>query len=75
MQTDWSYTDSDPAGPNTIYSTSPGPDLPTDATPRTLAVLGRPSPRRGDPSCFRRTFEVQGLGGHVLTSTRSFVSR
>ena len=90
VQTDWCYTDSGPAEPKIIYSTSPGPALPTDATPRTRSVLGGPSPRRGNASGFRRTFEAQGLGAHVarrartaaprprstpLTSTRSFVSR
>ena len=88
--TDWCYTDSGPAEPKIIYSTSPGPDLPTDATPRTRAVLGGPSPRRGNASGFRRTFDAKGLGAHVAgrvraaapcprsippTSTRSFVSR
>ena len=72
------------------YSTSPGPDLPTDSTPRTRFVLGGPSPRRGNVSGFRRTFEAQRLGAHVarrartaaprprstpVTSTQSFVSR
>ena len=90
VQTDWRYTDSGPPEPKIIYSTSPGPDLPTDATPRTRSVLGGPSPRRGNASGFRRTFEAQGLGAHVArrartaaprprstppTSTRSFVSR
>ena len=70
--------------------TSPGPALLTDATPRTRSVLGGPSPRRGNASGFRRTFEAQGLGAHVarrartapprrrstpLTGARSFVSR
>ena len=69
-----------------FYSTSPNPDLPTDATPRTRSVLGG----RGNASGFRRTLEAQGLGAHVarrtrtaaprprntpLTSTRSFESR
>ena len=90
MQTNWRYTDSGPAEPKIFYSTSPGPHLPTDATPRTRSVLGWPSPRRGNPSGFRRTFEAQGLGVHVarrgrtavprprstpVTSTRRFVSR
>ena len=72
------------------YGISPGPALPTDATPRTRSVLGGPSPGRGDASGFRRTFEAQRLGAHVArrartaaarprstpaTSTRSFVSR
>ena len=35
-----------PPEPKIIYSTSPGPGLPTDATPRTRSVLGGPSPRR-----------------------------
>ena len=76
--------------PKIIDSTSPGPDLPTDATPRRRSVLGGPSPRRGNTPGFRRTFEAQGLGAHVdrrawtapprprttaLTSPRSFVSR
>ena len=90
VQTNWRYTDSGPAEPKIFYSTSPGPHLPTDATPRTRSVLGWPSPRRGNPSGFRRTFEAQGLGVRVVrrgrtavprprstpvTSTRSFVSR
>ena len=90
VQTDWRYTDSGPPEPKIIYSTSPGPALPTDATPRTRSVLGGPSPRRGNASGFRRTFEAQGLGAHVarrartapprrrstpLTGARSFVSR
>ena len=90
MQTEWCCTDSGPAEPKIIYSTSPGPALPTDATSRTCSVLGGPSPRRGNASGFRRTFEAQGLGAHFArkvrtaaprprsnppTSTRSFVSR
>ena len=43
VQTDWCYTDSGPPKPKVIYSTSPGPALPTDATPRTRPVLGGPS--------------------------------
>ena len=91
VQTDWCYTDSGPPEPNIIYSsTSPGLDLPTDAIPRTCSVLGGPSPRRGNASGFRRTFEARGLGAHVArrartaalrprsapsTSTRRFVSQ
>ena len=86
VQTD-SRIDSGPPEPKIIYSTSPGPALPTDATPRTRSVLGGPSPRRRNGSGFRRTFEAQGLGAHLarrartaaprprstpLTSTRSF---
>ena len=73
-----------------FYSTSLGPDLPTDATPRARSVLGGPCPRRGYASGFRRTFEAQGLGIVVArraqtatprprstppASMRSFVSR
>ena len=58
--------------------------------PRTPSVLGEPSPRRGNASGFRRTFEAQGLDAHVArrartasprpksippTSTRRFASR
>ena len=39
VKTDWRCTDSGPPE----YSTSPGPALPTDATPRTRSVLGGPS--------------------------------
>ena len=53
VQTDWCYTDSGPLEPNITCSTSPGPDLPTDAIPRTRFVLGGPSPRRGNASGFR----------------------
>ena len=89
VQTKWRYTDSGPAEQNIIYSISFGPDLPTDATPRTRSVLGGPSPEKGNASGFRRTFEAQGLA-HVArrartapprprctpsTSTRSFVFR
>ena len=81
--------DSGPAEPKIVQSTSPGPDLLTDATPRTHSVVEGPSPRRGNISGFRRTFEAQGLGALVPrrarttaphprstspTSTRSFVS-
>ena len=52
VQTDWCYTDSGPLEPNITCSTSPGPDLPTDAIPRTRFVLGGPSPRRGNASGF-----------------------
>ena len=48
--------DSGPAEPKIFYSISPGPDLPTDATPRTRSVLGGPSPRRGHASGIRRIF-------------------
>ena len=90
VQTDWCYTDSGPAEPTTNYSASPGPDLPTDATPRTRSVLEGPAPYEGTPRGFRRTFQAQGLREHVAgrartaaprpkstpqTSTRSFVSR
>ena len=90
VQTDWCYTGSGPPEPKIIYSTSPGPGLPTDATPRARSVLGGPSPRRGNASGFRRTFEARGLGAHVArrartaalrprsapsTSTRRFVSQ
>ena len=54
VQTDWRYTDSGPPEPKIIYSTSPGPDLRTDATPRTRSVLGGPEDRTprvsGEPS-------------------------
>ena len=84
------YTDSGPPEPKIIYSTSLGRALPTDATPRARSVLGGPSPRRGNASGCRRTFEAQGLGAHVArrartaalrprstppTSRRTFVSR
>ena len=71
VQTDWCYTGSGPPEPKIIYSTSFGPDLPTDATPRTRSVLGGPSPRRGNASGFRRTFEAQGLGAHVARRART----
>ena len=85
VQTNRRYTDSGPPEQKIIYSTSPGPDLPTDTTPRARSVLGGPSPREGNALGFRRTFEAQGLGAHVARrartaapgprSTRSFVSR
>ena len=69
---DWlAYTDSGPPEPNIIYSTSPGPDLPTDATPRPRSVLAGRSPRRGNASGFQRTFEAQGLGARVARRTRT----
>ena len=89
VQTDWCYTDWGPLEPKHFYSTSLDPPLPTDAAPRTRSVLGGPSPRRGNASGVRQTFEAQGLGEHVArrawtaapcpmstspTSTRSFVS-
>ena len=37
------YTDSGPPEPKIINRTSPGPDLPTGATPQTRSVLGGPS--------------------------------
>ena len=58
VQTNWRYTDSGPPEPKIVYSTSSGPGLPTDATPRTSSVLGEPSPRRGNASGFRRTFKA-----------------
>ena len=75
VQTHWCYGDSGPPEPKIMCSTSPGPALPTDATPRTISVLGGPSPRRGNASGFRRTFEAQGLGAHVAGSARSAANR
>ena len=84
------YADSGLPESKMTYRISPGPDLPTDATPRARSVLGGPSPRRGNASGFRRNFEAQGFGAYVarrtrtavprpritpLTNTRSFVSR
>ena len=71
VQTDWCYTGSGPPEPKIIYSTSFGPDLPTDATPRTRSVVGGPSPRRWNASGFRRTFDAQGLGAHVARRPRT----
>ena len=83
------YLESGPPEPKTIYSTTSGPDRPTDATLRTRSVLRGRSPRTEHASGFRRTFEAQGLGAHVarrartaplrprstpLIRTRSFVS-
>ena len=48
LDADWrAYTDSGPPEPKLIYSTSPGPDLPTDAIPQTYSCLlyTSPSPR------------------------------
>ena len=56
-------------------STSPGPALPTVATPRTRSVLGGPSPRRENASGFRRAFEAQGLGAHVTRRARTVAPR
>ena len=57
VQTDWCDTDPGPPEPKIIYSTSLGPALPTDATPRTRSVLGGPSPpkreRLGFPANLR----------------------
>ena len=64
-----------PPEPKIIYSTSPGPALPTDATPRTRSVLGGPSPRRRNASGFRRTFEAQGLGARIARRARTATSR
>ena len=61
----WRYTDSGPAKPRRNYDTSPGPDLPTDANPRTRSFLGAPSPLGGNASSLWRNFEAQGLGAHV----------
>ena len=58
-------------GTENNFSTSPSPDLPTDATPRARSVLGGPSPQRGNASGFRRTFEAQGLGAHVARGART----
>ena len=89
MQTNWRSTDLGPAQTKS-YGTSPGPELPTDATARTRSVLVGSSPRRGNASGFRRTFEARGLGAHFarwaraaapcptrtpLTTTWSFMSR
>ena len=75
VQTNWRYIDSGRPEPKLIYSTSPGEDLPTDASPRTRSVLRGPSPRRGNASGFRRTFEAQGLGAHVARRTRTAAPR
>ena len=69
------YTDSGPPETKIIYSTSRGPDLPNDASPRARSVLGGPSPRRGNASGFRRNFEAQGFGAHVTRRTRTAVPR
>ena len=66
MQTNWRSTDLGPAQTKS-YGTSPGPELPTDATARTRSVLVGSSPRRGNASGFRRTFEARGLGAHFAT--------
>ena len=86
LQTDWFYTDSGPPEPNKITAHCPARLF----LPMQSSVLGGPSPRRGNASWFRRTFEAHGLGAHVarrartapprprstaMTSTRSFVSR
>ena len=75
VHTDWYYTDSRPAEPKIIYSTSPGPDRPTDATPRTRSVLRGPRPRRGNASRFRRPLEAHGLGAYVARMTRTAAPR
>ena len=75
VQTDWRYTDSGPPELEIIYSASPRPTLPTDATPRTRSVLGGPSPRRRNASDFRRTLEAQGLGAHVSRRARTAAPR
>ena len=68
-------TDSDPPEPKIIYSTSPGPDRATDATPRTRSVLRGPRPRRGNASRFRRPLEAHGLGAYVARMTRTAAPR
>ena len=70
MQINWRSTDLGPAQTK-FYGTSPGPELPTDATARARSVLGGPSPRRGNASDFRRTFEARGLGAHFARWTRA----
>ena len=75
VQTNWRYIDSGRPEPKLICSTSPGEDLPTDASPRTRSVLRGPSPRRGNASGFRRTFEAQGLGAHVARRARTAAPR
>ena len=52
-------------------STSPGADLPTDATSRTRSVLGGPSHPKGNASGFRGSLEAQGLGARVTRRTRA----
>ena len=69
------YTDLGTAELKLVYSTSAGLDLPTYATRRTNSVLGGPSPRRGNASSLRRTFEVQGLGAHVARKAQTAVPR
>ena len=59
------YLESGPTEPKTIYSTTSGPDLPTDATLRIRSVLQWRNPRTEHASGFRRTFEAQGLGAHI----------
>ena len=90
VQTIWRYTDSSPDESNVNCSTSPCPNLPTDATPRTRSVQRVPSPRKGNASVFRRTVEAHRLGSHAarrawtaalrprstpFTSPRSFIAR
>ena len=48
VQTDWCYKDSGPAEPKIIYVTSPGPDPPTDVTPR-IPFWEGPAPEEGTP--------------------------
>ena len=86
----WRYTHPGPPEPKIIYSTSPGPALPTDATPKTRSVLGGPSPEEGTPrvsgepsrhkGSAHTSPEGRGLRPHARgaprpTSTRSVVSR
>ena len=66
VQTDWCYTGSGPPEPKIIYSTSFGPDLPTDATPRTRSVLVGPAPEEGAP---RVSGEPSRRKGSAHTST------
>ena len=56
-------------------STSPGPDLPTDATPQKRSVAGGPSRRRRNVSGFRQTFEAQGFGERVARRARTAAPR
>ena len=47
--TDWCYTDSGPAEPKIIYSTTSGLDLPTDATPEHAPLGDGPASEEGTP--------------------------
>ena len=68
VPTKWRYTASGP--PETeMYSTSPGPDLPTDATPEHVPFWEGPTPEERTPRVFDKPSRCKG-SAHTLPEGR-----